>query len=512
MLVFVSAVLCVPEGVEATGMPVVDVAHIAVTTANGVTLGTIAASTATQSEAYQARKGPFGSGVGLDTVAWMVGKIAIQTMTKSMVNWINSGFHGSPAFVSDLEGQLQVVGDAAAYGFLKELSTNSAINSPFRSQVVKAAALGYYAATTKNAYFQVNTYTLKNYTTNDKAFLAGDFSKGGWQAWLQAAANPQNNPYGASIAVGDELTAQVTTTKNKTMVQLNWGQGFMSWCGDVDVNKNGAASNNADSETVEVTTLKSTDPSGCTKSDGTPGQTQTPGSVIQSQINQTLGLTGDTLVTADEFNEVIGALMTQLVGQVMGATGLSGASVSSNTSSITAAITDSTANATLITAMNTELTQLQKYQTNWQTIKTEADLATAALATCPADSAVAQTNTVTVVAATKQAQLAIATSTTAIAALQVIQSSTVSAIAETAAGASTAAADLAAANTAYQTFIAAATTPSATDFAYATAQSADNSSTIAATPSTTPTLFTQMQQIVASPCVTPTPASTTTSS
>jgi hypothetical protein len=429
----------------------------------------------------------------LDPLAWFVAKIAIQSMTKSVVNWINSGFHGSPAFVGDLEGHLQVVGDAAAYGFLKELTTNAAINSPFRSQIVKAAALGYYAATSKDAYFQVNTYTLNRFTTNDKAFLAGDFSKGGWGAWYGAWMNPQNNPYGASMAIGDAINARVTATKDKTMVQLNWGQGFLSWCGDVDVNKDGVSGSVDETETVEVTALKSTDPSGCTKSDGTPGQTQTPGTVIQTQLNQTLGLNGNTLVTADEFDEIIGALMSQLVNQVVGSSGLRGvASVSSGGSGFIDLATDpsqlstggSSVTSSMSNTVSSQITQVTNYQDAWKKIGDEAGLAKTALANCLTATEASSTEVANTIS---KAETANVKSTAALSALQNMKTKIAGLSTGSGSSATQGVTDM---GTELQTLISGPTMPTATELSDAQLQSQDSGT------NPNPTLYTKMKNII----------------
>lgn len=429
----------------------------------------------------------------LDPLAWMVAKIAIQSMTKSMVNWINSGFHGSPAFVGDLENHLQIVGDAAAYGFLNELTSNTKINSPFRNKLVKAAALGYYAATSKNAYFEVNTYTLPHYTTDDKAFLAGDFSKGGWRGWLWATANPQNNPYGAELAIGSELNARVVATKDSTKVQLNWGQGFMSWCGNVDPNKNGGGETDPEGNDLHVTALKTTDPSGCTQKNGKPGQTQTPGTVIQTQLNQTLGLTGNTLVSADEFDEIIGALMSQLVNQVVGGAGLrSVASVSSGGSGFIDQATDpaqlstdgSGLASTLVGTISSQITQVTKYQTAWKKIGDEAILAKSALVGC-AGATTASTTQVT--NASDQADTASIKASAALSALQNIQTKANAASTASGSDSTSALTDI---GTELQTLISGPTMPTATELAEAQSQSTDTST------NPNPSLYTQMKNIV----------------
>jgi hypothetical protein len=345
----------------------------------------------TLSLAYQNRQGALGSGIGLNAIAWQVAKLAIQSMTKSMVNWINSGFNGSPAFVTDLEGHLRNVGDAVAGSFLNQLLTNPAIASPFQSNVAKDVAALYYLSTSRNSFFAQSPYTLNKVTPNDAAFLGGNFKSGGLAAWHSAIFNMANNPYGARMLAVEALGANVSNAQQVALTQLGWGQGFLSWCGD---NRTGANNNvnnvNAagDGLTPVVVTSAVNPAEVCRKDDGTPGYIQTPGSVIQNQINHTLGLSGDTLVSADEFNEIIGALMSQLVNQVVGGIGLSGASsVSSGGTGYidkaTAANQSTTSTTASITqVVNAQLIQVQQYKSDWTTVMTEAQAAATASPNC----------------------------------------------------------------------------------------------------------------------------------
>ena len=72
----------------------------------------------------------------LDGLAWEVANLAIQSMTKSIVNWINSGFEGSPAFVTDLRTNLRGVGDAVAARFFEELANQEIATTPFQDKVL----------------------------------------------------------------------------------------------------------------------------------------------------------------------------------------------------------------------------------------------------------------------------------------------------------------------------------------------------------------------------------------
>lgn len=118
----------------------------------------------------------------LDGLAWTVAKLAIQTMTKSIVNWINGGFEGSPAFETDLSNSLRQLGDGVAQQFLVELANNQKIQSPFVENLVTKVGAGYYLYSGREGIASRLRYTLDQSATDDKAFLAGDFNQGGWNA------------------------------------------------------------------------------------------------------------------------------------------------------------------------------------------------------------------------------------------------------------------------------------------------------------------------------------------
>ncbi|HVW71800.1 MAG TPA: hypothetical protein VHB93_01455, partial [Candidatus Paceibacterota bacterium] len=191
------------------------------------------AGVTTISAAYQARKGPLGTGLSLDTLGWTIGKIAIQMMTKSVVNWINSGFKGSPSFITNFQGFLTQVADVTAHSFISQLSSNGSLKSPFQSQVAQNTSQQYALASSQGGFFASVAYTLnKLLGINDSAFLAGNFSQGGWAAWYSATQYSQNNPIGAQMIATARLNQQVLAAQSKQTTQAGWGQGFLSWCGN----------------------------------------------------------------------------------------------------------------------------------------------------------------------------------------------------------------------------------------------------------------------------------------
>lgn len=264
----------------------------------------------------------------LDGLAWSVAKLAVQSMQKSLLNWINSGFDGSPAFVTDLNKNLQGVNDAVARRFFQELSSQDITSSPFQDHILDTVRLGYYLSTSPESFYTRYPYTLNQVSPDAKAFLAGDFSQGGFNAWFATVMNPQNNPYGARDLANRVLSSEVAGATNGRVQELSWNKGFMSWRGECKEYEGG----NQTLTSAPVCTTNAAGELSCTQGDTTVvsldgrekcqlNEIVTPGALYAPAINDALGAVNDQLITADEIDEVIGALMNQLVGHVLGANG-----------------------------------------------------------------------------------------------------------------------------------------------------------------------------------------------
>ncbi len=267
---------------------------------------TTAAQTTTQTLIMQALNG----------LAWTVAKTAVNSITRSTVNWINSGFNGSPAFVTDLSASLQSVGDAVAENFFSELdqvtydATGFTIRSPFQDQIAQKLREQYYMTTSD---WGVNPYTLGQYSDDPTAFLNGDFSQGGFNASLAAVQNPGNNPFGAYIQAQRALFAQVDQAAGQRKTEIDWGKGFLSYRGGC------AKATNAAVGALTDINLSNQD-------DCVGHKIQSPGAVVESQLENSLGTGVRQLELADSINEIVSALAGQMVNQVLGSGGLSGVS------------------------------------------------------------------------------------------------------------------------------------------------------------------------------------------
>ena len=238
---------------------------------------------------------------GLDTVAYIAATITLKKITQKTVNWINSGFKGNPGYLSNPKQFFLDVGDGVASDFLSQAGLNQ-LCTPFRAQVRLALVKNYITDSDQNY-----TCTLDILRNNYNAFTS-DFTQGGWDGWLKTTQNPQNKQYGYKLTAKNRLTLEVTGEQELFEKELDKSGGFLNlkrcprgqeWVDPVSQVRRCL---------VEEVTV-------------------TPGTVINEQLTKTLGNSFERLGAADEINEVVTALVTQLVEQIAGkASGLFGAS------------------------------------------------------------------------------------------------------------------------------------------------------------------------------------------
>ena len=253
---------------------------------------------------------------GLDSIAWIIVNIILERMAASTVNWINSGFKGSPAFVTDPEAYFQDIGDKLAGQYIFTNPNLSFLCGPISAKIRLALQTNYIG----ERQWQC---TLTQVGRNMDNFMSS-FENGGWDSFFEISQTQHMNPIGAYLQAENEMVEQIESKANTKLTELNQGKGFMSYQKCVDVAPNGfvgPVQNAAPSNFVGPLA---------------PGQTRmvekcetvTPGSVIQGQLDKVLGSGGDKLVAADEINEIVSALLNQLVSRVVGGigSGLRGAS------------------------------------------------------------------------------------------------------------------------------------------------------------------------------------------
>ncbi len=226
----------------------------------------------------------------LDGIAWALINMIIQQMIKSVTRWVASGFAGSPAFVTDLKGFMMNIGDRVAGQYIAKHVPM--LCTPFQLNI-KIALMAQYQNSTR----PTTKCTLTGSIANMRSFTNGSFQTGGWAQWFNVALVPNNNPYSAAMNAQLDMEASIRGAQGQEMNLLKFGQGFFS--------------KNKDGKVV------------------------TPGKVIETQLNKSLGLAADRIVAADEINELIATLFSTLVSNMLsGASGLAGMGASGGASTV----------------------------------------------------------------------------------------------------------------------------------------------------------------------------------
>jgi hypothetical protein len=297
-------------------------------TAVAVTIATAVGVTAQSSESLTLKE------FFLDQIAYMLGKMVLRELTSSVVTWINSGFDGNPAFVSNPGEFFKTIGDEALGQMIMNDKYLGFLCSPFSIDLKLQLAFKYQPfqkriACTLTDVIANASGAIENASIN--GFTAGDFAQGNWPAFVEMTTEPQNNLYGAYVQADYELSARISTLETQKRDELNQGRGFLSWkkCSDnaapgdkefLGPTQPGEGQNNVPSDEIGPVA----DPNSYQRTEGC--DVYTPGSVIANAIDTSYDSPVQELHLADEINEIVNALFAQMVKQVLtsGLRGLSG--------------------------------------------------------------------------------------------------------------------------------------------------------------------------------------------
>ncbi len=269
-----------------------------------------------------AQNGSFQVDTFLGCVARVIAKVAINQITNSVVNWINSGFTGSPSFVQNPTAFFQQTADQAAGAFIQG-SALSFLCSPFQLQIKIAIAQSY-------ANRNSNSCTLTQISNNITSFMRGNFLSGNWAGMFSFTTMPTNNPYGAFLYGSIGLSLAANTAVGQKQQDLSQGAGFLSMQQQQNCHNVGEDQLSGTNVGPNKTFTELPGPN----APGQPVQysvcdqvTTTPGTVIQNALIGTENSSLNSLNLAKSFDEIISALITQLLTRTLqsGLSNLSGA-------------------------------------------------------------------------------------------------------------------------------------------------------------------------------------------
>ncbi len=254
-------------------------------------------------------------------LAFVMSGNLLKMMTAGIIAFVAGGINGTgaPQFVQNLQGHLQIVSDTKANAFFAQFSRNS--NSPFAGAITSSLRTNYLQQTSMAGFFSANRNTLPQYSSNQNAYLAGDWSQGGIGAWFALTTQDQNNPYMLYQNSNKALATMVTSATDARQQELSWGQGMLSWCDE-----------GATKETVNTGSIPKV---ACIDADGNDLPIRTPGSTIKAYLDRALGSAFGKLEGLGQLGPQVGNILGNiakvintigLAQQIMGGTsgGLSG--------------------------------------------------------------------------------------------------------------------------------------------------------------------------------------------
>ncbi|MEK7530682.1 MAG: hypothetical protein AAB573_02345, partial [Patescibacteria group bacterium] len=221
----------------------------------------------------------------------------IAMITKSMLDWINNGFEGGPAFVQNLRQFLRGTTEAVLYDFVN--NQLSGICSPFQNDVKTVLISQYQFQDSFQKRIQCTSEATDASSggggnQNDNGPNA-NLAEGGvgnqfnLEKFWNSTFNPQNTPQGAFREADAEQRLQERSKAAEELEKLRYGDGFRS------------------QETCE-TDAGLPEGASCVN-----GKVVLPGALIRDQASSKVDAGFQQLLTADEISEIIDSLMAGLL-------------------------------------------------------------------------------------------------------------------------------------------------------------------------------------------------------
>lgn len=154
-------------------------------------------------------------------------KKLLQKMTQATVNWINSGFHGSPLFLQDPGSFFKDIGKSEIKTAINLIGYDP--NQPFGESYALSIINAYKRQLATNLQYSMSKVMTDTTYMNT---CRSSFNGCGWYGFLTNTQYPQNNYLGYTMLVNNELSNKLRGTvqnaAQKVQTTLNQGMGFLS--------------------------------------------------------------------------------------------------------------------------------------------------------------------------------------------------------------------------------------------------------------------------------------------
>lgn len=154
-------------------------------------------------------------------------KKLLQQMTKSTINWINSGFHGSPLFLTNPDSFFHDLAKTEIKNIIGDFG-NDPSKFPFGQQFSLNLINSYKRTVDQDAAYSLSSFMSQTAANNYR----NNFNAGGWNGFLINTQYPQNNYLGFNMIATNQLAKKLAgteqTTTQKVQTTLQQGAGFLS--------------------------------------------------------------------------------------------------------------------------------------------------------------------------------------------------------------------------------------------------------------------------------------------
>ena len=245
----------------------------------------------------------------IQSIGRLITKMLLQKLTLSTVNWINSGYDGSPSFVQDPGKFFNDIAKTEILQFGIEIDASG---NPFGKEWQRNQALTLKNKFADNAKYSFNEIVQQNNPEYSDITFREDFSMGGWDAWTAMTQIPANNPLGAKLMFDNEIQKRLAgtdqSTAQNTRDALKEAGGFLGdqRCMDATGRIN---YNVTRSEYDEG--LKATPPVELCSA----WKYVTPGKMLADAATNVMGYQNNSLLNVEDLNDAVAAISDAILNQ-----------------------------------------------------------------------------------------------------------------------------------------------------------------------------------------------------
>jgi hypothetical protein len=264
----------------------------------------------------------------LDPLVNNIKEMLIDSITADLVAWIESGFEGEPAFLTNPTAYFKDIGKAAVSAYLYDSGMDEFICEPFRVDVIlqflwdyetpPQSQFGSLSCDLEDVFSEgvvltvggrgdpnneisgqtgggrggnstTTTITRDTRSSTERyraAVEEGDFNAGGALMGMSKMLEPGNNQYDQTVRVQANAKAKIDNIEATEKTAIAQGSGWLSQRCDTD-------------------------------GDGKKEEVCTPGHYIAGQVDQWMGSSLSQLELADEFAEILDALIKYVVTEIL---------------------------------------------------------------------------------------------------------------------------------------------------------------------------------------------------